>query len=362
MNKMIANITFSLLLLVLFSLNSFAEPMRIGVAGLAHGHIHGFFRQPEIGEMVQIVGVFEKDTELRNHIAERYQIEDSLLFDSLDTMLKETQPEAVVAFSSTFDHKDITVTCAEYGVHVMMEKPLAVSMEHANMIKEAAEKHNIKVMVNYETTWYNSNHAVKALVEENTIGPIRKVIVRDGHSGPKEIGCSQYFLAWLTDPILNGGGALFDFGCYGANLMTWLMNNERPISVTAITQTIKPDIYPNVDDEATIILKYPEAQAILQASWNWPFNRKDMDVYGKSGYAKALNANDVILRTENSEEPVDAKTLEAPYHSYLPYFVGIVRGEIENDGLSSLENNMIVTEILTAARDSANSGSTIKLD
>ena len=66
------------------------------------------------------------------------------------------------------------------------------------------------------------------------------------------------FLAWLNDPKLNGGGALYDFGCYGADLMTWLMDGQRPISVTATTQQIKPDIYPRVDDEATIILTYPK--------------------------------------------------------------------------------------------------------
>jgi predicted dehydrogenase len=64
------------------------------------------------------------------------------------------------------------------------------------------------------------------------------------------------FLQWLTDPVLNGGGALTDFGCYGADLATWFMNGETPLTVTAVTQQIKPDLYPKVDDEATIILAY----------------------------------------------------------------------------------------------------------
>ena len=61
--------------------------------------------------------------------------------------------------------------------------------------------------------------------------------------GPKEINVQPEFLAWLTDPVKNGAGALFDFGCYGANLMTWLMDNQRPLAVTAIAQTNKPAIY-----------------------------------------------------------------------------------------------------------------------
>jgi predicted dehydrogenase len=76
----------------------------------------------------------------------------------------------------------------------------------------------------------------------NAIGDIRKMVVHDGHQGPKEIGCSKDFLAWLTDPVKNGGGALTDFGCYGANLMTWMMEGKAPVAVTAVTRHIKPDI------------------------------------------------------------------------------------------------------------------------
>ena len=82
--------------------------------------------------------------------------------------------------------------------------------------------------MNYETSWYRSNHAAYDLVHEGALGQIRKVVVHDGHQGPKEIGVQPEFLAWLTDPKLNGAGALFDFGCYGADLMTWLMDGETP--------------------------------------------------------------------------------------------------------------------------------------
>ena len=111
----------------------------------------------------------------------------------------------------------------------------------------------IHVLVNYETTWYRSNHAAFAIAHDGSIGEIRKVVVHYGHRGPKEIGVSPAFFAWLNDPVKNGAGALFDFGCYGADLMTWLMNGRRPDSVTAVTQRIKPDVYPRVDDEATIV-------------------------------------------------------------------------------------------------------------
>src|SRR5438132_941504 len=147
-------------------------------------------------------------------------------------------------------------------------------------------------LVHYETTSYPSNTAVYHLVRDGALGDIRKVVVHDGHKGPKEINVEPEFLSWLTDPARNGAGALFDFGCYGADLMTWLMQGAAPITVTAVTQRLKPDIYPLVDDEATVILTYAKAQAILQASWNWPFDRKDMEVYGETGQAITVSRDD----------------------------------------------------------------------
>src|SRR3981189_3790792 len=84
--------------------------------------------------------------------------------------------------------------------------------------------------------------------------------------------------------------------------MTWLVDGQRPQTVTAVTQQIKPDVYPRVDDEATIVLTYPHAQAIIQASWNWPFSRKDMEVYGQRGYAITVGRDAVRVRLPAKEE------------------------------------------------------------
>src|SRR5277367_5288870 len=244
----------------------------------------------------------------------------------------------------------------------MMEKPLAVSNEDAHAIERAAHAAKIPVLVNYETTWYRSNRAAYDLVHENAIGDIRKVVVHDGHSGPKEINVEPWFLNWLTDPKLNGAGALFDFGCYGADLMTWLMDNRRPDTVTAVAQRIKPEIYSRVDDEATIVLAYPKAQAILQASWNWPFDRKDMEVYGQTGYVFTVKHDDVrVRRSGGNEEQIAAKALPAPYDNSSSFLRAVVLQGMKPDGPSSLETNVTVTEILDAARRSAATGKTIHL-
>ncbi|MBI1388842.1 MAG: gfo/Idh/MocA family oxidoreductase [bacterium] len=353
----------SFLALILIQSASAEAPLHLAIVGLVHGHVGGFLNQAVKDERVSIDGVFEPRDDLRDRYAERYSLDSSIMYDDLNAMLDQVKPEAVAVFTSTFDHCAAVEACAKRGIHVMMEKPLAVGVEHAERIETAARNAGINVIVNYETTWYPSNRDVYNYLRTGELGDARKFVVHDGHQGPKEIGCGQEFLDWLTDPTLNGAGALFDFGCYGANLITWMMNNQRPLSVTAVTQQIKPDIYPNVDDEATIILTYPQAQGIIQASWNWPFNRKDIEVYGKTGYAFALDHDSVVLRVPDKQErQYSAEPLPESSNGSISYLYGVVRGKFRPAGLSSLENNMIVTEILDAARKSAASGETVYLE
>jgi predicted dehydrogenase len=340
-----------------------ASPLRIGVVGLVHGHVFGFFDYYLHNPAIQIVGITEPNQELATRISNQYGIDRSLFYSSLDDMLAKTHPQAVVTYTSTYDHRMVVEICSRHGVHVMMEKPLAVSFEDALAIAKAAHEGKIQVVVNYETTWYPSNRAAYDLVRDKQIGDIRKIVVHDGHRGPKEIGVGPDFMAWLTDPKLNGAGALFDFGCYGADLATWFMNGQRPLTVTAVTQQIKPDEYPNVDDEATIILTYPKAQAIIQASWNWPIGRKDIEIYGQTGYSITVGRNAVRLRQgENKEEQtIEGKPIAPPQDDPISYLCAVVLDGMQPDGLSSLETNLTVTEILDAARRSAASSTTIRL-
>lgn len=342
--------------------NASVPPLRVAMAGLAHGHASGFFSRIKDRQDIQIVGIAEPDRKLFERYATDYGLDASLWHADLDDMLNTTHPQAVLAYTNTFDHRRAVEICARHGVPVMMEKPLAVSGEDAHAIERAAHASKIAVLVNYETTWYRSNRAAYDLVHQNAIGEVRKVVVHDGHPGPKLVGVQPEFLSWLNDPKLNGGGALFDFGCYGADLMTWLMEGRRPDTVSATTQHFQPDVYPRVDDEATIVVTYPKAQAIFQASWNWPFDRKDMEVYGATGYAITVKRDNLRVRLPKGEEQmVESKPVPAPYDDPLSYLRAVVLDGLKPEGPSSLETNVIVTEILDSARQSAASGKTIRL-
>lgn len=357
----------TLLMIFMLPVRAMAEssgrPLRVAIVGLVHGHVAGFLGPALKRSDIQIVGIADPDRQLAHRYADQFKLDPQILFADLEQMLTKVQPQAVLVFTDTRDHRVVVEAAARHRIPVMMEKPLAVSVDDALAIQRAADSARIPVLVNYETTWYPSNTAVYQLVREGALGEIRKVVVHDGHKGPQEIGVEPEFLSWLTDPARNGAGALFDFGCYGADLMTWLMQGAAPTAVTAVTQQIKPAIYAHVDDEATIILTYPKAQAILQASWNWPFDRKDMEVYGETGQAITVRRDDLRIRRkgDDAERQQPAPALTAPYKDPISYLIAVVSGEIKPTGLSALDTNVTVVRILDAARESARTGKTIRL-
>jgi predicted dehydrogenase len=340
------------------------SPVRLAIIGLVHDHVGGFLPSLAGRSEVRLVGIVEPDRALAGRYRERFHLDPGMFFPTLDALIAaKGWIDAVAAFTSTYDHRRVVETCAPLGIDVMMEKPMAVSLADGEAIASAARKGRIQVIVNYETTWYPGNHeAHDLLLRRHAIGEVRKIVVHDGHQGPAAIGCSADFLKWLTDPVLNGGGALMDFGCYGADLATWLMDGQGPTSVIAVTQHLQPEIYPKVDDEATVVITYPRAQAILQASWNWPYGRKDMEIYGQRGSILVPDRESVRVRVgSGTEQTLAAPPLAGPYADEISYLAAVVRGEIRPEGLSSVGTNLVVDEILDAARESARTGRRIDL-
>jgi predicted dehydrogenase len=369
--KSVLRIVLAALLILSFHNTAYTQsankgPVRLAVAGLTHGHVSWILGRKEKSDAV-MVGIYEPNTELAQRLAKRYGLSNDLFYTDLGKMLDAVKPEALVAFGSIYEHMAAVEAAAPRGIHVMVEKPLASNLQHAIKMEQLAKKYNIILLTNYETSWYPTTEKTYQLVHDsNFVGSIRKVVIHDGHEGPKEINVSKEFFGWLTDPVQNGGGAIVDFGCYGANLMTYLMKGQEPIAVTAVTHQYKPSIYPKVDDDATIVVDYPNAQCIIQASWNWPFSRKDMEVYGETGYLISANNTSMRLRNKSTVKQEQTRTItpqDIPvYTDPFAYFSDVLRGKIKvpANGLYSLENNMMVVRILEAAKESAKTGKTVK--
>jgi predicted dehydrogenase len=364
MQSLVAYKKLSIMAFLLLSLHMHlhAQQLRVVVAGLNHDHIHNVLHAFNEGR-VNIVGIAEPNKQLWKKFGKLYHLPDSLFDTDLKKLILLKKPDAVLGYNEVGNHLKVVQICAPLHVPVMVEKPLAATLAQAQQIEQLANQYHIKVLTNYETTWYASYHDVYNTVNQDSIGLIRKMVVHDGHQGPKEIGCSAEFLSWLTDPILNGAGALNDFGCYGADLMTWFMKGRKPIAVTAVTRHYKPDVYPKVEDDATIVVEYPEATGLIEASWNWPFSIKDFEVFGQKGYLHALNPTDITSRMrENIKGSKTASPLASPINDPITYLTAVIRNQIpRTDDLSSLKYNMTVMQILDAAKRSAATGKRIVL-
>ncbi|WP_374948146.1 Gfo/Idh/MocA family protein [Mucilaginibacter sp.] len=327
--------------------------LKLGIAGLSHDHVHNVLNQYKQG-LVNIVGIAEPNKELRARYKQQYQLPDSLFYDDLKKMATEKKPDAVLGFNPVAKHIDVVEICAPLGISVMVEKPLAATLAQARRMEFLSLKYYIKVLTNYETTWYPSYQHVYNMAANDSLGTIRKIIVHDGHQGPKEIKCSKEFISWLTDPELNGGGALIDFGCYGADLMTWLMEGQKPIAVTAVARHFKLQAYPKVEDDVTVMIEYPTATGIIEASWNWPFSIKDLEVFGDDGYMHALDSKNIVSRLNQASSTVKiADNIIPPMDNPISYLQTVVQNRLIGlTDRSSLKYNMMVMVILDAAKRS----------
>lgn len=333
------------------------DKFRLGIVGLTHDHAWGILRDVAKRSDVEVVGIAEGVPELRQQAAKAlgHQV---TFYDDYQKMLDEAKPQAIMCFGDNRQHLAVVKAAATRKVHVMMEKPLAPTFEQARQTYEAARKGGIKLMVNYWIAWSPETETAHERVEAGDVGTVRKMQARFGHRGPIEIGVSKYFGAWLTDPELNGGGAIIDFGCYGADLLRWYLG--KPSSVSAVTHTFKPQTYPKVDDDAVIVVNYPNAVGIIEASWNWPNGKNDLQVFGDKGELLA-DRNLVRVTQAGGRKDVELKPLPPERQNATAFFIDAVRNNKPIDGILSPEFNLDVAEILEAAKMSARTGKTVAL-
>lgn len=332
------------------------SPIRLAIIGLDHDAVGDFISRARVRQDVQLVGIVESNRALITSYSRLFNFNTNSFYPDLARLTAGTDVQAAAIFTRTCDHRDVVEWCATHKIDVLLEKPLAVNLNDALAMAAAVKGGGIQIMVDYETSWYPSMATAYTIAhDQRAVGELRRIMVTAGDQGPKDAGCSDVFLAWLTDPALSGGGALTDFGCYGADLITWFMANQRPKTVLAQSVNLKPDIYPRVEDEGTIVLTYTNAEGIIQASWNLPFSERSLQIYGTAGYVFAPEMDLVRFRLAGtSESELQLQNSESGISSDdISYLVAVVRGEVKPSGPWSLEVSLIATEILDAARKSA---------
>jgi predicted dehydrogenase len=333
---------------------------RLAVVGLDHDHVWSLLKDIAREPSAELVAIAEADPALVSR-AQKDVPASVKFYSDYVAMLDEAKPEAVIVTTSNDRHLEILRQCAKRHIHYSTEKPMATSAKDAREMERLAREANIKLMVNYWNAWVAPSHDLFHRVRAGEVGPIEKIIVQYGHRGPKEIGVSQQFASWLYDPVKNGGGAIMDFGCYGAEMSLWLKG--RPSRVYATTRKVKVEQNNKVDDDATIVLDYPDATAIIEASWDWPYNKDTTEVFGPKGSLLArhttLQYRSADARGPNVAPDGENVTLDPPLKETsnpIAYFVDCIRNNKPIEDPVSAQLNVQVMEILDAARESARTG------
>jgi predicted dehydrogenase len=342
-----------------------AAKTRIAIVGLDHDHVWDLLHYIAAEPGAELVAIADPHPDLVEKA--KAQVSASVkFFPGYVEMLDQAKPEAVFITTENDQHLAILRECSKRHIHVSTEKPMATNAADALTMEQLAENSGIKLMVNYWNAWTASTHELHRRVQADEIGTIKKILVQYGHQGPKEIGISKEFGNWLYDPVKNGGGAIMDFGCYGAEMA--LLLRGRPMRVYATARKLKTDQRNRVDDDATILLDYPDATAVIEASWDWPYGMDRTYVFGTKGSLLSTRT-DLFKHTSSAPDTSSTPdgerlTLASVPHELsnpIAYMIDCIRNNKPVEDPLSAKMNVEVMEILDAARESARTEKPVEL-
>jgi predicted dehydrogenase len=335
------------------------QEYKIAVIGLVHSHVWGHLDKMIAGKPARLVGIAETVPDLVA-AAKKRGAPDSLFFSDYRKMLDDTKPDIVWAFVENNRHLEIAQVCAPRKVHLMFEKPLASTWKDSVAIRDLARKHGINVMTNYQMAWWPANYAAKAQADSGALGKVWRLHGIVGHGGPGgPTGLNKWFFEWLTDPVKNGAGALIDFGCYNALWSLWYLG--RPESVFATVNRLQPERFPKVEDSATITLHYPQGVGVFEASWNLPRSFQDLEVFGREGSVYMANNRVEVRKGRAPAQPVELKPLPPEQAEPIAFMIESIRHKKPVEGLTAIDINVDVVEIIDAAKESVRTGKAVRL-
>jgi predicted dehydrogenase len=332
--------------------------IRVAVLGMAHDHLWTNLKQLDELEGAELVAGADADPRLLEQFAESGC---DATYDDYESLLDEVKPDAVFAFGATADHADVVEMCAPRGIHVMVEKPMAATLEQADRMLVAVKKHGTRLMVNWPTAWSRSLRTAKRLVDEGKIGDVWQLTWRGGHSGPDELGCSEHFCGFLFDADLNGAGAFNDYGGYGSSMCVWFLGS--PSSVVGVAGRLLKRHLP-VDDNGMMILRYPHAMCRLEMTWTEAVAHKpphDVVLYGTEGTLISGQEVTVYTRSDKEGKTVVPDELPEGQTNGPEYFIGCLQSGQDPAGIPNADLSRDAQEIMEAGLLSAVNGMTVSL-
>ena len=229
----------------------------------------------------RLVMVMDADPERARATGEKYGVPYTA---TMEDLLANPGVQAVYIATPAFLHREQAVAAAEAGKHILVEKPIALSMDEGREVIEACRQARVKLANGLMMRFHGAHQAIKRLVEEGALGDI--VFARAQLSGwyPSIPG------AWRQNWKHGGGGALIDMGCHCLDLLEWIVG--RIDRLACLSETVTWDY--EVEDTATVLLHFANgAQGIVDVNWNVP-DQAAMNVLELRGTKGAVYADHTV--------------------------------------------------------------------
>jgi predicted dehydrogenase len=347
------------------------ERLRIGVLGLTHDHIWHHTDDLAASDAVEVVAVASEHEDLLEKFEAAVPV--TARYSSAEQALEQAQLDVVMVYDDNRRSVDLAIAALRVGIHAVVEKPIAATLDQADELLAEARKADAQLVVNWPIAWYPAFRHAITLARSGRIGEVNHVEYRAAHMGPKEYGCSEYFYEWLYDPQRNGGGVLADYACYGALAAHLLLGPPHRVYATA--GRYQKD-YIDVEDNAVVIMEYPCAHAIAQASWSQigPGTGQNPVIYGttgtilvhqrsgsKEGHVIKEGAIELMTREKPDGVIIEPPALPAGERTLTEHLVSCLRDGAPLNEIVAPAISRDVQETLTAAYEAVGSGTRVAL-
>src|SRR5262245_60676730 len=317
--------------------------MKIVGINFDHFHMGDLLRMAHEHPLAEIAAICDEDPARLQAAAENFSIPNDRIFTDYRRCLERTRPDIAILCPSTARHAEYIEKVAPFGVHILIEKPMADSLADADAMIRALKTTGKTLAINWPLAWYPAHRTAKRLIDEGMIGEVIEVHFYDGNRGPlyhvadkaevsEEDVQQRKPNSWFYQRA-GGGGSLRDYLGYGVTLGTWFHNGKSPIEITTI---VDEPLGLEVDEHSITIARYDSGLSKFETRWGtftdpWtqqPQPKCGFVIVGSEGTISSYDLEPTIrLQTRAHPEgqvlPVDA--LQPPYQNPIQYLIHCIK-------------------------------------
>jgi predicted dehydrogenase len=355
--------------------------LKLRVAGISFEHMHmgDNLRMAQDHPQCEIVAICDSQLERMHSATLDLGLWSHQVFTDWQRCVAETKPDLIILCPSTGDHALWVERLAPLGIPLLLEKPMAASLEDADRIIAACARSKVKLAINWPMVWVPSHRTAKRLVDEGRIGNLIEVHYYDGNRGPLWHTAGKLELtaedvarekpsSWFYSPE-QGGGSLLDYLGYGVTLGSWFLQGRVPLEVTCVCD--EPQGL-EVDEHSITIARYEFGVSKFETRWGtftdpWvhqPQPKCGFVLVGTEGTISSYDYEPTV-RVQDRANPagvsVPADQVDAPNQNPVQYMVHCLQHDLPIEGPLSLEMSRLGQRIVDTAFQSARLKRTLSL-